>query len=72
MKTLTLEQMEAVNGGSMKKMLSCVSQVAGGMGTLGSVAAFLTFGSNPIGWGIFALGILSLAAGAASDPYACD
>jgi hypothetical protein len=72
MKTLTLEQMEAVNGGSMKKMLSCVSQVAGGMGTLAGVAALLAFGSNPIGLSIFILGALSFGAGAASDPTACD
>jgi hypothetical protein len=72
MKTLNLEQMEGVKAGSLKSALSCVSQVTGGMGTLGGVAAILTFGTNPIGWGIFALGAISLIAGVASDPTACD
>ncbi len=64
--------MEVVNGGSLRKILSCVSQVTGGMGTLGSVAAFLAIGSSPIGIGIFVLGVISFGSGVASDPTACD
>jgi hypothetical protein len=72
MKTLTIEQMEGIQGGTMKKTLSCISQVAGGMGTLAGFAAALTFATNPIGWGLLLLGGISLVAGAASDPTACD
>ena len=72
MKTLTIEQMEITEGGSMKRTLSCISQVAGGMGFLAGAAAALTFATNPIGWGVLILGAVSLAAGAASDPTACD
>jgi hypothetical protein len=69
MKTLNYEQMEFVYGG---KFLSCLSQVAGGMSTLAGIAAALTFAITPIGVGIFVLGAISLAAGMASDPTACD
>jgi hypothetical protein len=69
MKTLNYEQMEFVYGG---KFLSCLSQVAGGMGTLAGIAAALTFASNPVGWGILLIGGISLVAGIASDPTACD
>jgi hypothetical protein len=72
MKTLNFEQMEGLSAGSLRSALSCVSQVTGGMGTLGGIAAILAFGTNPIGWGIFALGAISLLAGTASDPTACD
>jgi hypothetical protein len=72
MKTLSLEQMEVIQGGNFKKTLSCISQVSGGMGALSGVAAILALGTNPIGWGIFALGAISLIAGVASDPTACD
>jgi hypothetical protein len=72
MKTLSFEQMESVHGGTLKQVLSCVSQVTGGMGMLAGAAAILTFGTNPIGWGIFLLGGISLITGAASDPTACD
>jgi hypothetical protein len=72
MKTLTIEQMEFVYGGSLRQFLSCVSQVAGGMSTLAGIAAALTFAITPIGVGIFVLGAISLAAGMASDPTACD
>jgi hypothetical protein len=72
MKTLSFEQMETVCAGSLKSVFSCISQVAGGMGTLSATAAILTFGTTPIGWGIFALGAISLLAGIASDPTACD
>jgi hypothetical protein len=69
MKTLNFEQMEFVHGG---RFLACFSQVTGGMGTLAGIAAALTFASNPIGLIILGLGALSLAAGVASDPSACD
>jgi len=72
MKTLTIDQMEITLAGNMKRSLACISQVAGGMGFLAGAAAALTFATNPIGWGILILGAVSLAAGAASDPTACD
>ena len=72
MKTLTIEQMEITEGGSIKRTLSCISQVAGGMGALAGVAAALTFVTTPVGWGILLLGGISLVAGIASDPTACD
>ena len=72
MKTLTIEQMERIEGGSLRKALSCISQVAGGMGTLAGIAAVLAFTTNPVGLVILGLGALSLAAGMASDPTACD
>jgi len=72
MKTLTIEQMENVMAGDMRKALSCISQVTGGMSALAGFAAALTFATNPIGWGILILGGISLVAGAASDPTACD
>jgi hypothetical protein len=72
MKTLNFDELVLIQGGSITKVLSCASQVTGGMGTLASVAAILTFGTNPIGWAILGLSVISLAAGAASDPTACD
>jgi len=72
MKTLSIDQMEITLAGNMKRTLACISQVAGGMGALAGVAAALTFATNPVGWGILILGAISLAAGAASDPTACD
>ncbi|MFH0843535.1 MAG: hypothetical protein V1903_13075 [Bacteroidota bacterium] len=70
MKTLTIEQMERINGGV--RVLSCISQVTGGMGVLAGIAAGLAFATNPVGWGILILGGISLIAGVASDPTACD
>jgi hypothetical protein len=72
MKTLSFEQMEEISAGLFRRFLSCASQVTGGIGTLASVAALLTFGSNPIGWAILGLGAISLITGTASDPTACD
>jgi hypothetical protein len=72
MKTLTIEQMEEIQGGTMKKTLSCISQVAGGMGVLTTVAAIGAFALGPIGWFAFGLSAISLAASAIADPYACD
>ena len=72
MKKLNFEQMEEVNAGSLRKILSCASQVTSGMGFLGGAAAILAFGTNPVGLFIFGLGFISLVAGAASDPTACD
>ena len=72
MKTLSIEQMYAVKAGSLRKLLSCISQASGGVGTLAGVASILAFGTNPIGWGILALGAISLVTGVASDPTACD
>jgi len=69
MKTLSLEQMENVNGG---KFLACLGQVAGGMGFLGTVASIGIWSLGPVGWGIFALGTIALAADMAADPTACD
>ena len=68
MKKLSLEQMEKTQAG---KFLSCFSQVTGGMGTLWGAAAIMAFGVTPVGWMIFGLGALSLAASAIADPYAC-
>jgi len=72
MKTLTIEQMENVVGGSFKRVFACVSQVSGGMSVLAGFAAALAFASNPVGWGILVLGGISLVTGVASDPTACD
>ena len=72
MKTLTIEQMENTKAGDLRRALSCISQVTGGMGALAGVAAALTFATNPVGWGILLLGGISLVAGIASDPTACD
>jgi len=68
MKTLSLEQMETTGGG---KFLACASQVAGGMGVLVTVASIGIFALGPVGWIAFGFSVASLAAGAASDPYAC-
>ncbi len=69
MKTLTFEQMETVSGSKFN--WACLGQVGSGMELLGSVAFLLT-ASNPIGWGILAIGAIGLAATAISDPYACE
>ncbi len=70
MKELNDGQMEQVIGDS--KFWSCLSQVTGGMGVLASVAAIGIFAMTPVGWGVFALSAISLAAGVAADPTACD
>lgn len=72
MKTLTIEQMEQVSGGGLLKALSCISQVTGGMSTLGGIALALSIGTGGIGLVLLGLGALSLAASVAVDPYACD
>ena len=72
MKKLSFEQMETISAGSLRKILSCASQVTSGMGFLGGAAALLAFGTNPVGLVIFGLGFVSLITGAASDPTACD
>ena len=72
MKTLNFEQMEMVQAGGLKKTLACISQVAGGMDVLWSAAAILAFGLTPVGLLLFGFGAVSLLAGAASDPTACD
>jgi hypothetical protein len=69
MKKLNLEQMENVNGG---KFLACLGQVAGGMGVLGTVASIGIWSLGPVGWVVFGLGAVALAADMAADPYACD
>jgi hypothetical protein len=69
MKTLSLEQMERVKGG---KFFACLGQVAGGMGVLGTVASIGIWSLGPVGWGIFALSAIALAADVAADPTACD
>jgi hypothetical protein len=69
MKELNYYQMEQVTGG---KILACVSQVAGGIGVLGFVAAIGIYATTPLGWGLFAISAISLVAGVASDPTACD
>jgi hypothetical protein len=61
--------MENINGSKFR--LNCLGQVGSGMEVLGSLA-FLLAASNPIGWGLLALGAIGLAATAISDPYACD
>lgn len=71
MKTLTIEQMVLIQGGS-RKALACISQVAGGMSTLGGFAFALAFGTGGIGLVILGLSALSLVLSAAADPYACD
>lgn len=70
MKELNYDQMEQVSGDL--KFWSCLSQVTGGIGVLGTVAAIGIFAMTPIGWGAFALSAISLVAGVASDPTACD
>jgi hypothetical protein len=69
MKTLNFEQMEFVHGG---KFLACVSQVAGGMSVLTTLAAIGSFALGPVGWFAFGLGAISLVAGVIADPSACD
>ena len=72
MKTLNFEQMEMVQAGGLKKTLACISQVRGGMDVLWSTAAMIALGFSPIGLMVLGLGVISLVAGAASDPTACD
>ena len=72
MKTLTLNQMENITAGSLKKTLTCVSQVAGGMDVLWSAAAVITFGATPVGLIILGFGVASFIASAVADPNACD
>jgi hypothetical protein len=72
MKTLNFEQMELVQAGSLRKTLSCISQVAGGMDVLWSTAAALALGFTPVGMIVLGFGLVSLIAGGASDPTACD
>jgi short subunit fatty acids transporter len=72
MKTLSVYQMEITYAGSLKRVLSCISQVTGGMSAIAGIAAALAFTTTPIGWGILLVGGISLAAGIASDPTACD
>ena len=69
MKTLNFEQMEAITAGNV---LSCMAQVTGGMSTLATIASIGIFSLGPVGWGIFALGAISLITGVAADPTACD
>ena len=42
------------------------------MGFLGTVASIGIWSLGPVGWGIFALGTIALAADMAADPTACD
>ncbi|MCR5697557.1 MAG: hypothetical protein K6G73_11360 [Marinilabiliaceae bacterium] len=70
MKKLTEEDLQDLNGAF--GVASCIGQVAGGMGTIGGLAAALAFGSNPIGWTILGLGAISLAAGFIADPWGCE
>jgi len=70
MKTLNFEQMERINGGM--EALACISQVAGGMSALVTIAAIGSFALGPIGWFAFGLGALSFVASAFADPYACE
>ena len=72
MKTLTLNQMENVHAGTLKKALACVSQTAGGVSILFTLAAIGSFAIGPVGWLAFGAGALSFLAGAAADPSACD
>ena len=71
MKTLTIEQMELIQGGS-RKALACISQVAGGMSTLFTIAAIGSFALGPVGWFAFGLSAISLGASVIADPGACD
>ncbi len=70
MKKLSLEQMESIT--ASKFSWSCLGQVAGGMGVLGTIAGIGIFAMGPIAWGCFALASVALAADMAADPYACD
>jgi hypothetical protein len=69
MKKLNFEQMESVSGSGFK--WTCLSQVADGIGVLGSVAFLLTV-TNPIGWGLLAFSVIGLVASNIADPTACD
>ncbi len=68
MKKLTIEQMEITQGG---KMLACLGQGFSGVEVLGSIALLMTV-SNPIGWGLLAIGVLGLTLTVAADPGACN
>jgi hypothetical protein len=72
MKTLSFEQMANVNGGTLKKTLTCISQISGGISTLVTVAAIGIFVIGPVGWLAFGFGAISLIGGVAADPTACD
>jgi hypothetical protein len=61
--------MEGTNAGRIN--FACIGQVATGMETIGSIALLLSI-SNPIGWGLLAIGAIGLAATIAADPTACD
>ena len=65
--------MESLNGGSLRKAMSCLSQVVGGMTSLAGVAAIGTLmTATPIGWVLLAGGVVSFIAGGIADPSACD
>jgi hypothetical protein len=69
MKQLSIEQMETVYGAKVN--WTCISQVADGMGFLGSLA-FCLAASNPIGWGLLAISAVGVIASNVADPSACD
>jgi hypothetical protein len=70
MKELKLTQMENIYAGA--DTWACISQVAGGMSVLITLAAIGSFALGPVGWLAFGLGATSLVAGAIADPTACD
>ena len=72
MKTLTFEQMENIQAGSLQRALTCASQVTGGMGILFTVASIGIFALGPVGIIAFGLSVASMVTGAIADPTACD
>ena len=71
MKTLTIEQLVLIHGGS-RKALACLSQGLSGVSVLAGIAAGLAFATNPVGRGILIRSGAGLILGAAADPAACD
>ncbi len=69
MKELNFDQMEDVYAGGAA---ACISQVAGGMGVLWTLAAIGSFAIGPIGWITLGFSAVSLISGVIADPTACD
>lgn len=57
MKTLSVEKMEAVEGGG--RGLACAAGVLSGMGTVWGLGAAIALGSNPLGWALLGVGAVA-------------
>ena len=74
MKTLELNQMEQIQGGS--DMLQCLGAAGGAVSTLigvGEVVVAVSAASGPVGWGLLAIGLGALSLYATlSEGDPCD